>query len=102
VAGMITAPSFIAARIVSHSSTRLPSITIIRSPRATPCARSQFATWFERSDSSANVHVRSLPSSSTIHSARRPPPSAASTSNQSSAQLNESSCGQRNSRYARS
>jgi hypothetical protein len=26
---MITAPSFIAARIVSHSSTRLPSITII-------------------------------------------------------------------------
>ena len=95
---MITAPSFIAARIVSHSSTWLPSMTMIRSPRATPCSRSQLATWFERADSSANVRRVSEPSGSTIHSAGRSPPSAASTSNQSSAQLNASSSGQRNSR----
>ena len=44
VAGMITAPSFIAARIVSHSSTWLPSMTIMRSPRRTPRSRSQLAT----------------------------------------------------------
>ena len=50
VAGITTAPSFIAASIVSHSSTWLPSISTIRSPRATPCARSQFATWSERVD----------------------------------------------------
>ncbi len=95
---MITAPSFIAARIVSHSSTWLPSITMTRSPRATPCARSQLATWLERAESSANVRRVSEPSGSTIHSARRSPPSAASTSNQSSAQLKRSSAGQRKSR----
>ena len=36
VAGMITAPSFIAASVVSHSSTWLPSRTSSRMPRATP------------------------------------------------------------------
>jgi hypothetical protein len=92
---MITAPSFIAARIVSHSSTWLPSMTITRSPRATPCSRSQFATWFEHALSSAKVRRVSPPSGATIHSAGRSPPSAAIASNQSSAQLNSVSAGGR-------
>ena len=41
----------------------------MRSPRRTPCARSQLATWFERAAISANERFFSLPSSSTIHSA---------------------------------
>ncbi len=52
-AGMITAPSFIAARMTSHSGAMLPSISSSRSPRRTPSWRSQFATWFERADSAA-------------------------------------------------
>ena len=70
VAGITTAPSFIAASSVSHSSTWLPSMRMIRSPRATPRPRSQLATWFDRADSSANVQKASDPSSSTIHRAR--------------------------------
>jgi len=96
---MMTAPSFIAARMVSHSSTWLPSITMTRSPRRTPCCRSQPATRSELADSSANDQRRSVPSSSTIHSAGSSLPRAM-TSNQSSAQLNSVSSGQRNSRYA--
>ena len=49
VAGTITAPSFIAASMHSHSATTLPSMTRMRSPRRTPSARSILATWFERS-----------------------------------------------------
>jgi hypothetical protein len=41
---------------------------MIRSPLATPLARSQLATWFERADSSAKVQCDSLPSGSTIQS----------------------------------
>ena len=41
----MTAPSFIAARVVSQSSTWLPSSTSSRIPRATPAARSQPASW---------------------------------------------------------
>ena len=93
VAGMITAPSFIAARIVSHSSTWLPSISdhpVAAARRR--ASRSQFATWFERAASSANVRRLSRPSGSTIHSAGLSPRSpAAIASNQSSAQLNSSS-----------
>ncbi len=48
VVGMITAPSFMIASIVSHSSTWLPSMRITASPRATPRADSQAATWSER------------------------------------------------------
>ncbi len=102
VAGMTTAPSFIAARMVSHSSTWLPSMRMIRSPRATPCPRNQFATWLERSDSSRKVQCASLPSLSTIHSARAEPrsASAATASKWSIAQLNSPISGQRKSRTA--
>ncbi|GAA3136613.1 hypothetical protein GCM10020001_068970 [Nonomuraea salmonea] len=55
VAGMMTAPSFIAASSASHSSAWLPSMSRIRSPRRTPCSCSQLATWLERADSSAKV-----------------------------------------------
>ena len=42
--GMITAPSFIAARMVSQSGAMLPSMSSSRSPRRTPASRSQLAT----------------------------------------------------------
>ena len=102
VAGITTAPSFIAASSVSHSSSWLPSIRMIRSPRPTPLARNQFATRLERDDISANVQYASEPSLSTIHSARRAPRSvsAATLSKWSSAQLNSVSAGQRKSRTA--
>ena len=45
---MITAPSFIAASMTSHSGTMLPSMSSTRSPRRTPSPRSQLATWFDR------------------------------------------------------
>ena len=41
----------------------------MRSPRFTPCLRSQLATRFERADISAKDSLDSLPSSSMIHSA---------------------------------
>ena len=41
---MMTAPSFIAASMISHSGTMLPSISSTWSPRRTPRPRSQFAT----------------------------------------------------------
>ena len=41
---MMTAPSFIAASMTSHSGTMLPSISSTWSPRRTPRPRSQFAT----------------------------------------------------------
>ena len=50
---MITAPSFIVARMTSHSGAMLPSMTSTRSPRRTPSARSQLATWPERAARSA-------------------------------------------------
>ena len=74
-------------------------MTISRSPRRTPAARNQFATWFERRARSANDSRSSLPSCSTIHSAGASLPTAI-TSNQSSAQLNVVSRGHRKSRYA--
>jgi hypothetical protein len=55
VAGMITAPSFMAASSDSHSSAWLPSMSRIRSPRLTPCSCSQLATRLARTDSSAKV-----------------------------------------------
>ena len=51
-AGMMTAPSFIAARMTSHSGAMLPSMTSTRSPRRAPSPRSQLATWLERAASS--------------------------------------------------
>jgi hypothetical protein len=86
--------------MVSQSSTWLPSIRTIRSPRATPRSRSQLATRLERAASSAKVQCASLPSLSTIHSARCAPRSgsAAIASKWSSAQLNSSISGQRKSR----
>ncbi len=97
---MTTAPSFIAASTVSQSSNWLPSMRMIRSPRATPTDRSQLATRLDRSDSSANVQYASEPSGSTIHNARWAPRSgsAATASKWSSAQLNSSISGQRKSR----
>ena len=47
VAGITTAPSFIAASIISHSGTTLPSISRMRSPRFTPSARSPLAIRFD-------------------------------------------------------
>ena len=45
---MMTAPSFIAASMTSHSGTMLPSMSSTRSPRRTPSPRSQFATCDDR------------------------------------------------------
>ena len=53
VAGISTAPSLIAASMVSHSGTSLPIISRMRSPLRAPSATSQLATWLERCDSSA-------------------------------------------------
>ena len=99
-AGMITAPSFIAARMTSHNGATLPSMSSIRSPRRTPSPRSQFATCADRADSDPYDRLTSDPSSETIRSPGRSGCSAAITSNQSSAQLNSSSSGQANSRRA--
>ena len=76
VAGTITAPSFIAASMHSHSGTTLPSISRMRSPRRTPRPRSALATRFERSLNWAKESLVSPPSSSTIHSAGRSLPRA--------------------------
>ena len=46
VAGTMTAPSFIAASMHSHSGTTLPSMSRMRSPRLTPSRRSPLATRF--------------------------------------------------------
>ena len=97
---MITAPSFIAARMTSHSGATLPSISSTRSPRRTPRPRSQLAICADRADSDPNDRLTSDPSSPTIRSPVRSGCSAAITSNQSSAQLNSSSSGQANSRRA--
>ena len=101
VAGITTAPSFIAASIVSHSSTWLPSISTIRSPRPTPCARSQFASRSDRVTSSSNVSDRDDPSPSTTSNPTASFPRA-KPSNQSSAQLNSSSAGHANDAQAAS
>ena len=101
-AGMITAPSFITASIVSHSGATLPSITSTRSPRFTPSARSALARRFERSESSAKLSE--VAPSPTMVSAGRAAlsPRASSASNQSSAQLKWVGSGQRKSRHAAS
>ncbi len=52
-AGMITAPSFIAASMTSHSGTMLPSISSTWSPRRTPRPRSQLATCEDLADMAA-------------------------------------------------
>ena len=52
---MITAPSFMAARMTSHSGATLPSISSTRSPRLTPRPRSQLATCPDRAAISAYV-----------------------------------------------
>ena len=44
LAGMITTPSFIAARMTSHNGAMLPSMSSSRSPRRAPRPRSQLAT----------------------------------------------------------
>ena len=90
---MITAPSFIVARMISHSGTTLPSISSTRSPRVTPSPRSQPATCDDRAASSPYDNETSDPPSDRIRSAGRSGCSAAITSNQSSAQLNSSSTG---------
>ena len=81
------------ASVASQSGRTLPSRSSTRSPRRTPCARSQFATWFDRARIRAKVTRSSRPPSPTIHSATRSP---GSPSKWSSAQLNRSSAGQRN------
>lgn len=65
----MTAPIFIEASMISHSSTRLPRISMATSPARTPMPRIQLATWSERCLSSAKLRFTSLPSSSEIHSA---------------------------------
>jgi hypothetical protein len=83
------------ASMISQSSTWFPSMTIMRSPRCTPWPRNQFATWFERTDSSAKLRRLAVPSCSTITRAGLAPVSgsAAKASNQSSAKLNSSNRG---------
>ena len=69
VAGTITAPSFIAASMVSQSGATLPSISRMRSPRRTPDRAKALAMRFERSLSSAKESLVSPAPSSTSHSA---------------------------------
>jgi hypothetical protein len=95
VAGMITAPSFIAASIASQSASSLPSMTRMRSPRFTPQERKVLATRLDDSESCANDRVTGGAVSLTRCSAGFWLPRAKS-SNQSSAQLKSSSFGQRN------
>ena len=102
VAGITTAPSFIAASIVSHSSTWLPSISTIRSPRATPCARSQFASWSERVDQLGERQRPRRPVRLDDQQPDRRRCRARTPSNQSSAQLNSSSAGHANDAQAAS
>ena len=89
VAGINTAPSFIAASTVSQSGGMLPIMSSNRSPRLTPRPRRWLATRDDRSASSANVNFVSEPFSfanqSATWSRRGPRPI---WSNQSSAQLN--------------
>ncbi len=87
--GRITAPAFMIASIVSHSSTRLPSMSITWSPFRTPSPTSHVATRSERVAISSNVTWRSDPSPATTRSATRSFPRAI-WSNQSTAQLQES------------
>ena len=104
VAGMITAPSFIAPSISSQSGSVLGSMTRMRSPFATPRPWSQLAMRVLRSESSAKVAETSRgfsPPSWTMRSAVRVFPRAYS-SNQSMAQLKCGSRGQRNSAMAAS
>ena len=95
VAGMSTAPSFMQASMVSHSSTWLPSISSTRWPRSTPWARSHAASSVDRADICAKVTDSSEPSSPITRSAVRSavPGVAATTSNQSRAQLNRAGRG---------
>ena len=88
-------PSLMPASISSHSSTWLPNMMIMRSPRFTPWPRSQLATWFERADDSAKLRRVAEPSCSTITSAGFRPVagSAAMASNQSSPKLNSAGRG---------
>ena len=87
--------------MTSHSGAMLPSMSSTRSPRRAPRSRSQLATWFERAAICAYVSRVSL-SAVITRSASRSGCSAASTSNQSSAQLNSSSLGQANAALAAS
>ena len=98
--GMITAPSFIAASMVSHSGTTLPSIS--NDAVAALDARARAARW--RRGWSAPTVRRSVSRRGAIaddRSAGRSAavaPRASSASNQSSAQLNWVGSGQRKSR----
>ena len=76
VAGLTTAPSFIAASVISHSGTTFGSMTSMQSPRRTPLARRKFATRLERSLIPAKLSFASEPSSFTTHSAVRELPRA--------------------------
>ncbi|MEY9841385.1 hypothetical protein ABH941_006662 [Streptacidiphilus sp. EB103A] len=104
LAGMTTVPSLIAASITSHRATWLPSSSRIRSPRTTPCARSQAAVRSDRSRSPAKVNTvsRSTVPSASRSTTRRPTAwlSSASTSNQSRAQLKCSPSGRGKARAA--
>ena len=86
------------ASTVSHSSAWLPSISSSRSPRSTPAACSQAASWLGPVGHLAVGHATSEPSASTTRSAGRLRVGsvAATWSNQSSAQLNCSGRGGRN------
>lgn len=84
--GRMTAPSFMIASIDSHSSSRLPSMSITWSPCSTPTECSQAATSSERQRISSKETFVSEPSSSTIQRAVLSLPMAIS-SNQSTAQL---------------
>ena len=90
------------ASMSSQSSTWLPSITIIRSPRRIPWLRSQLATCDERRDRSAKLRRVAVPSCSTITRAGLSAlaGSAATWSNQSKPKLNSVNSGQVNSSRA--
>lgn len=89
VVGMMMAPSFIVASMMSHNSSWLPSMTMTGSPRVTPCSASHAPTASERRAISSNVTSCEEPSSSTMTSAFASLPRA-TTSNQSCAQLKRS------------
>ena len=78
-AGLTTAPSFMAASVISQSGVVFGSITRMRSPRDSPARRRNDAAREDRSDSSANVERSGGPASGATHRASRPLPRASTS-----------------------
>jgi len=74
--GIMTAPSLMAASMVSHSGTQFGSMISSRSPARSPSEARKFATCAERCASSENVSDDPRPRSSTTRNAGSALPAA--------------------------